>query len=95
MVPEATTAQGVSRVKQRIRESGSQFTLPPASERDERLQAVLQVLYLIFNEGYITTAGPELGRNDLTGEATRLTRLVHRLLPDEGEVVGARPDAAH
>ncbi len=88
MVPEATTAQRISRAKQGIRDSGSQFTLPPPAERDERLRAVLQVLYLIFNEGYTATAGAELARSDLTGEAIRLTRLLHRLLPDDGEVTG-------
>ncbi len=88
MVPEATMAQRISRAKQGIRASGSQFTLPPPAERDERLRAVLQVLYLVFNEGYTTTAGTELARGDLTGEAIRLTRLLHRLLPDDGEVAG-------
>jgi RNA polymerase sigma factor (sigma-70 family) len=88
MVPEATMAQRISRAKQGIRESGSQFTLPPPAERSERLRAVLQVLYLIFNEGYTATAGAKLARSDLTGEAIRLTRLLHRLLPDDGEVTG-------
>ncbi|MBO0684001.1 MAG: RNA polymerase sigma factor [Candidatus Dormibacteraeota bacterium] len=88
LVPEATMAQRISRAKQRIRETGSRFTLPPLSEWDERLRAVLQVLYLIFNEGYTTTAGADLARGDLTGEAIRLARLVHRLLPEDGEVAG-------
>ncbi len=88
MVPEATMAQRISRAKQGIRDSGSQFTLPPPAERGERLRAVLQVLYLIFNEGYTATAGAKLARSDLTGEAIRLARLLHRLLPDDGEVTG-------
>ncbi len=88
IVPSATMAQRISRAKQGIRETGSQFTLPPPAERDERLRAVLQVLYLIFNEGYTTTAGTELARSDLTAEAIRLTRLLHRLLPNDGEVAG-------
>lgn len=88
IVPVATMAQRISRAKQGIRETGSQFTLPQPAERDERLRAVLQVLYLIFNEGYTTTAGAELARGDLTAEAIRLTRLLHRLLPNDGEVAG-------
>ena len=54
----------------------------------ERLAAVLHVLYLIFNEGYAATSGPSLQRTDLSAEAIRLTRLVHRLLPDDAEVAG-------
>ncbi len=88
IVPSATMAQRISRAKQGIREAGSEFTLPPPAERDERLRAVLQVLYLIFNEGYTTTAGTALARSDLTAEAIRLTRLLHRLLPNDGEVAG-------
>jgi RNA polymerase sigma factor (sigma-70 family) len=88
MVPEATMAKRVSRAKQLIRDSGGQFTMPPPAERDERLRAVLQVLYLIFNEGYTAAAGAELARSDLSSEAIRLTRLLHRLLPGDGEVTG-------
>jgi RNA polymerase sigma factor (sigma-70 family) len=88
IVPGATMAQRISRAKQGIREVGSQFTMPPPAERGERLRAVLQVLYLIFNEGYTTTAGTALARGDLTAEAIRLTRLLHRLLPNDGEVAG-------
>src|SRR5262245_16491288 len=88
MVPEATMAQRISRAKQRIRAAGASFGLPPEPERSERLQVVLHVLYLIFNEGYTASSGPELQRGELTGEAIRLTRSVHRLLPDEGEVAG-------
>jgi RNA polymerase sigma factor (sigma-70 family) len=88
LVPEATMAQRISRAKQRIRESGSQFAPPPESERAERLQAVMQVLYLIFNEGYTASAGQRLLRGELTLEAIRLTRTIHELLPDDGEVAG-------
>ena len=88
LVPEATMAQRISRAKQRIRASGIPFRMPPEAERAERRSAVLQVLYLVFNEGYTATSGPDLHRADLTGEAIRLTRLVHRLLPDDGEVAG-------
>ncbi|MFC5827471.1 RNA polymerase sigma factor [Nonomuraea insulae] len=88
LVPEATMAQRISRAKQRIKSTGLEFRMPPESERAERLRVVLHVLYLIFNEGYTTTSGPHLLRADLTGEAIRLARAVHRLLPGDGEVAG-------
>jgi RNA polymerase sigma factor (sigma-70 family) len=88
LVPEATMAQRISRAKQSIRAAGASFRMPPAEERPERLRSVLHVLYLIFNEGYTATSGPDLQRPDLTREAIRLTRALHRLLPDEGEVAG-------
>ena len=62
--------------------------MPPDAERSERMRVVLHVLYLIFNEGYTTSAGPTLSRAELTSEAIRLTRIVHRLLPHDGEVSG-------
>ena len=62
--------------------------MPPEPERAERLRVVLHVLYLIFNEGYIASSGPDLQRSELTREAIRLTRAVHALLPDDGEVAG-------
>jgi RNA polymerase sigma factor (sigma-70 family) len=88
LVPEATMAQRISRAKQRVREAGARFTLPPPAERAGRLRVVRHVLYLVFNEGYTTSAGPGLHRTDLTAEAIRLTRLLHRLLPGDGEVAG-------
>jgi RNA polymerase sigma factor (sigma-70 family) len=88
MVPEATMAQRISRAKQSIKSTGSSFRIPPEHERTDRLRVVLHVLYLIFNEGYTTTSGPELQRSELTGEAIRLIRAVHQLLPDDGEVAG-------
>jgi RNA polymerase sigma factor (sigma-70 family) len=88
LVPEATMAQRISRAKQRIKQAGVPFRLPPEPERAERLRVVLQVLYLIFNEGYTATSGPDLHRVELTAEAIRLTRAVQRLLPDDGEVAG-------
>lgn len=89
LVPEATMTRRISRAKQRIRDSGVPFAMaPPGPERDERLAAVLHVLYLIFNEGYARTAGPSLQRTDLADEAIRLARLLVRLLPDDGEVAG-------
>jgi RNA polymerase sigma factor (sigma-70 family) len=88
LVPEATMAQRISRAKQRIRASGIPFSMPTERDRAERLDAVLHVLYLIFNEGYATSSGSALQRSDLANEAVRLTRAVHRLLPDTCEVAG-------
>ncbi|MGP4100587.1 RNA polymerase sigma factor [Nonomuraea sp. KM90] len=88
LVPEATMAQRISRAKQRIKATDLEFRMPPEGERADRLRVVLHVLYLIFNEGYTATSGPELLRADLTGEAIRLARAVHRLLPGNGEVSG-------
>jgi RNA polymerase sigma factor (sigma-70 family) len=88
LVPEPTMAQRISRAKQRIKATCVSFRTPPEQERTERLAAVLHVLYLIFNEGYTATSGPELQRTELTREAIRLTRAVHALLPDDGEVAG-------
>jgi RNA polymerase sigma factor (sigma-70 family) len=88
LVPEATMAQRISRAKQRIKNSGVPFEMPTAHERAERLSSVLHVLYLIFNEGYASSIGPSLQRSDLANEAIRLTRAVHNLLPEDGEVAG-------
>ncbi|MEH1058773.1 sigma-70 family RNA polymerase sigma factor [Micromonospora sp. CPCC 206171] len=88
LVPEATMAQRISRAKQRIRDSGVPFRLPDQRERQERLAAVLHVLYLIFTEGHTATLGPDLRRIDLSEEAVRLTRAMHALLPDDSEVAG-------
>ncbi|HVQ95688.1 MAG TPA: DUF6596 domain-containing protein [Mycobacteriales bacterium] len=92
LVPEATMAQRISRAKQRIRTTGIPFRQPPGAERTDRLRVVLQVLYLIFNEGYASTSGPDVLRPELTGEAIRLTRAVLALEPaggpDRGEVAG-------
>ncbi len=88
LVPEPTMTRRISRAKQRIKDSGIPFGIPPDPERIERLGAVLHVLYLIFNEGYASTSGPSLQRGELSAEAIRLARMVHRLLPDDGEVTG-------
>ena len=87
-VPEATMAQRISRAKQTISGTGFDFSLPTGAERTERLRAVLHVLYLVFNEGYTATAGDALTVPTLSQEAIRLTRWLHRLLPDDGEVAG-------
>ncbi|MGD9987826.1 RNA polymerase sigma factor [Pseudonocardia sp.] len=88
LVPEATMAQRISRGKQRIRSAGAHFSMPPPAELGARLAAVRQVLYLVFNEGYTASAGESLQRTDLTAEAVRLARELHRLTPDEGESAG-------
>jgi RNA polymerase sigma factor (sigma-70 family) len=88
LVPEATMAQRISRAKQLIKKSGVGFRMPTLAERDERLEAVLHVLYLIFNEGYASSSGESLQRVDLSSEAIRLSRAVQRLLPDDGEAAG-------
>jgi RNA polymerase sigma factor (sigma-70 family) len=88
LVPEATMAQRISRAKQSIKTSGIPFRLPDEAERADRLGQVLQVLYLIFNEGYTASAGPALHRVDLSGEAIRLARMLRALLPVDSEVAG-------
>ena len=88
LVPESTMAQRISRAKESIKGSGIPFQLPSAEERAQRLRAVLHVLYLIFNEGYTSSAGPELRRADLSEEAIRLTRIVHGRQSDDAEVAG-------
>jgi RNA polymerase sigma factor (sigma-70 family) len=88
LVPEPTMAQRISRAKQSIKNSGIPFQLPTTEERAQRLRAVLHVLYLIFNEGYTSSVGPDLRRGDLSHEAMRLTRIVHNLQPGDTEVAG-------
>jgi RNA polymerase sigma factor (sigma-70 family) len=88
LVDEATMAQRISRAKQRIKDAGGSFELPTPAQQAARLRIVLHVLYLVFNEGYTSTAGHELHRTELSDEAMRLTRTVHRLLPDDAEVGG-------
>jgi RNA polymerase sigma factor (sigma-70 family) len=84
LVPEATMGQRISRAKKTIKATG----VPEPAEFSSRLQAVLHVLYLIFNEGYTATSGPDLHTPELATEAIRLTRTVRALLPDDGEVAG-------
>jgi len=88
LVPEATMAQRISRAKQTVKTSGVPFHMPDAADRAQRLSSVLHVLYLIFNEGYTTSSGQALHRTDLSNEAIRLTRAVHRLRPEDGDVAG-------
>jgi RNA polymerase sigma factor (sigma-70 family) len=88
LVPEATMAARISRAKQRIKAVGGSFSRPAGAEHEERLEVVLHVLYLIFNEGYTASAGRDLHRPDLAREAIRLARMVHARLPGDGEVTG-------
>jgi RNA polymerase sigma factor (sigma-70 family) len=88
LVPEATMAQRISRAKAKLKASDEPFTLPPPDERAGRLRSVLHVLYLLFNEGYATSDGPDLARTDLSGEAIRLTRGMQASLPQDPEVAG-------
>jgi RNA polymerase sigma factor (sigma-70 family) len=88
LVPEATMAQRITRAKQRIKAAGASFDLPPPAEQAERLGVVLHVVYLVFNEGYTATSGTQLVRAELTSEAIRLARELHRLVPGDSEVAG-------
>ena len=88
LVPETTMGQRISRAKQRVKASGAQFRMPDHAQWPQRLRSVLHVLYLIFNEGYAASAGENLQRAELSAEAIRLSRMVHRMLPENGEVAG-------
>ena len=88
LVPEATMAQRISRAKRTLADGGESFVLPDAAARARRLTLVLRVVYLVFNEGYASSTGPDLSRLDLAAEAIRLGGLLHELLPDEPEPTG-------
>ncbi len=88
LVPEATMGQRISRAKTSIKDSKVPFKMPTDAERAERLDAVMHILYLIFNEGYTSSSGPALNRTDLSNEAIRLTRAAHALLPSNNELSG-------
>ncbi|TPI55651.1 RNA polymerase sigma factor [Mesorhizobium sp. B3-1-7] len=88
LVPEATVAQRIVRAKRTLRDAGIAFETPRGQERRERLTAVLEVIYLIFNEGYVTSSGPDWLRADLGNEALRLGRLLATLMPEQPEAIG-------
>jgi RNA polymerase sigma factor (sigma-70 family) len=88
LTPETTVGQRISRAKAQIKRSGIAFALPAEHERAGRLDAVLHVLYLIFNEGYTSSSGPNLNRLELSAEAVRLTRLLRDTVPENGEAAG-------
>jgi RNA polymerase sigma-70 factor (ECF subfamily) len=88
LVPEPTLAQRLVRAKRKIRDAGIPYRVPPRDLLPERLDGVLRVLYLVYNEGYAASSGDALIRRELSGEAIRLARLVVELLPDEPEAEG-------
>ncbi|MEJ2856130.1 MULTISPECIES: RNA polymerase sigma factor [unclassified Saccharothrix] len=88
LVPERTMAQRITRAKRQVATGGLRFTPPPPHEFAQRMDTVLEVLYLVFNEGYAASSGVEVHRAALTGEAIRLARQLHRMVPDNAEAAG-------
>ncbi|MFC5176340.1 RNA polymerase sigma factor [Nocardioides taihuensis] len=88
LVSESTMGQRITRAKRKIKDAGIPFRVPDAEDLPARVHGVLAVLYLVFNEGYLATAGDEPARADLTAEAIRLGRQLHELMPEEPEITG-------
>lgn len=88
LVPEPTVAQRIVRAKRKIRNAGVPYRVPSDSDLPDRLDAVLEVIYLIYNEGYASASSEYVRRADLTHEAIRLAKIVDQLLPNEPEVLG-------
>jgi RNA polymerase sigma-70 factor, ECF subfamily len=88
LVPETTMAQRITRAKAKIKAANIPYKVPDAADLDERLAGVLAVVYLVFNEGYLSSSGEAAIRDELTGEAMRLGRVLRGLLPDAPEVAG-------
>src|SRR6201999_3893809 len=88
LIPEATLAQRLARAKREIQQARIPYKVPPPEHLRERLSAVRAVLYLIFNEGYVASAGDSLVRRDLCAEAIRLARVLIELMPNNPENLG-------
>lgn len=88
LIPEPTVAQRLVRARRKIRQAGIPYRVPPAEELNQRLGEVVTVLYLMFNEGYLTSAGEQPQRRDLAEDAEWLAALLSRLMPTEPEVMG-------
>lgn len=88
LIPEATLAQRLVRAKRKIRDAGIPYRVPPSDLLGERLQSVLSVIYLVFNEGYSASSGAEVVRRELCAEAIRLARVLVELIPGEADTIG-------